>query len=80
MPDLRIRNIDAKTYERMKLVARIQGKSLTQVAREALAEKFNPSKEEIWTEIDRFRESIGPVSGNSTADIRALRDRDKHRR
>ena len=74
MPDLRIRNIDTTTYERMKLVARAERKPLAQLAREALAEKFRPSKEEIWAEIDRFRESIGPVSGDSTADIRGLRD------
>jgi hypothetical protein len=74
MPDVRIRNIEAKTYERMKLIARIQGKSLAQLAREALVERFRPSKEEIRAEIDRFRKSIVPVSGDSTADIRNLRD------
>jgi plasmid stability protein len=77
MPDLLVRDIDAKTYERMKQTARKRGKSLAQTAREALTKQFAPSKEEVWAEIDRFRESIGPVSSDSTADIREWRDNDE---
>ena len=51
-----------------------KGKSLAQTAREALAEKFRPSKEEIWAAADRLRQKIGKVSGDSTADIREWRD------
>jgi poly(A) polymerase len=35
------------------------------------------SKKEIWEEINRFREKIGPVSSDSTKDIREWRDNDE---
>jgi hypothetical protein len=44
MPDLLVRDIDAKTYARMKRIARMRGQLLAQTAREALAEQFKPSK------------------------------------
>jgi hypothetical protein len=74
MPDLLVREIDPELYERIKKSAERQGKSLAQTAREALAEKFRPSKEEIWAAADRLRQKIGKVSGDSTADIREWRD------
>jgi hypothetical protein len=77
MPDLLVREIDPELYERIKKAAERQGKSLAQTAREALAEKFNPSKEEIWAAADRLRLTIGKVSGDSTADIREWRDNDE---
>ena len=77
MPDLLVRGIDADVYERIKRAAVRERKSLSQTAREALCQKFKPSKEEIWAEIDRFRQSIGPVSGDSTIDIREWRDNDE---
>ena len=77
MPDLLIRGIDADLYERIKRAAKEERKSLSQTAREALSQKFKPSKEEIWAEIDRFRASIGPISSDSTADIRKWRDNDE---
>jgi len=80
MPDLLVRDIDPKTYERLKRAARDQGKSLAQTAREAIAEKFKPSREEAWAEADRLRAKIGKVSGDSTADIRAWRDNDERYR
>jgi F0F1-type ATP synthase membrane subunit b/b' len=77
MPDLLVRGIDADVYERIKRAAARERKSLSQTAREALSQKFKASKEEIWAEIDRFRESIGPISSDSTADIREWRDNDE---
>jgi len=77
MPDLLVRAIDAEVYERLKRAAERERKSLSQTAREALSEKCKPSKEEIWAEIDRFRESTGPVSSDSTADIRKWHDNDE---
>jgi F0F1-type ATP synthase membrane subunit b/b' len=74
MPDLLVRDIEPKIYDRLRKAAEAQGKSLAQTAREMLSEKLKPSKEEIWAEIDRFRERIGPVSSDSTADIREDRD------
>ena len=72
--DLLVREIDPGLYERINKVAERQGKSLAQTAREALAEKFKPSKEEIWAAADRLRQKIGTVSGDSTVDIREWRD------
>jgi plasmid stability protein len=77
MPDLLVRDLDPDTYDRLRKTAEAQGKSLAQTAREMLAEKLKPSKQQIWAEIDRFRERIGPVSGDSTADIREDRDNDE---
>jgi F0F1-type ATP synthase membrane subunit b/b' len=80
MPDLLVRGIDADLYERIKRAAEREHKSLSQTAHEALSQKFKPSKEEIWAEIDRFRESIGPLSSDATVDIREWRDNDEPHR
>jgi hypothetical protein len=82
MPDLLVRGIDPEVFDRMRKAADAEGKSLAQTAREALGEKFKPlkTKEEIWAEIDRIRESIGPVPGDSTEVIRRARDRGWHGR
>jgi hypothetical protein len=77
MPDLLVRDIDPKTYERLKRAAREQGKSLAQTAREAIAEKFKPSKDEVWERARRLREKIGKVSDDSTTIIREWRDNDE---
>jgi plasmid stability protein len=77
MPDLLVRDIDPKLYERLRKRAEAQGKSLAQTARDVLAEKLKPSKEELWAEIDRFRERVGPISSDSTTDIREWRDNDE---
>jgi hypothetical protein len=74
MPDLLVRDIDPEVYERMKKAAESQGKSLAQTARETLAEKFTPSRREAWARIDAFRESVGPVPGNSVEVIRKARE------
>ena len=80
MPDLLIPGIDPDVYERMRKAADAQGKSLAQTAREALGEKFKPSRKELWAEIDRFRERIGPLDGDSTDFIREWRDNDERHR
>jgi DNA polymerase III delta subunit len=80
MPDLLVRGIDADLYERIKKAAEREGKSLSQTARDVLCQKFKPSKEEIWAEIERFRQGVGPVSGDSTDDIREWRDNDEPHR
>jgi plasmid stability protein len=76
MPDLLVRDIDPEVYKRMKKAAADQGKSLAQTAREALANTFKISRDEVWAEIDRFRERIGRTKGSSLEDIREMRDRD----
>jgi Antitoxin FitA-like, ribbon-helix-helix len=77
MPDLLVRDIAPELYERIKKAAEARGRSLAQTAREALAEKFKPSKQEIWAAADRLRQKIGKISGDSTADIREWRDNDE---
>jgi len=53
---------------------------LPPTARDLLAEKLQPSKAEVLAAADRLRKKIAKVSGNSTADIRELRDNvDPHR-
>ena len=77
MPDLLVRGIDPDVYDRMRKAADAQGKSLVQAARDAIAEKFKPSKEELWAEADRIRKRIGPLDGDSTEFIREWRDNDE---
>jgi plasmid stability protein len=74
MPDLLVRDLDPEVYDRLRKAAEAQGKSLAQTARDMLAEKLKPSKEEIWAAADRLRKKIGKVTGDSTADIREWRD------
>ena len=82
MPDLLVRGINPEVYDRIRRSAEAQGKSLAQMARETLDEKFRPAKtrEEVWAEIDRLRERIGSVPGDSTEAIRKARDRGWDRR
>jgi len=77
MVDILVRNVDDATAAQLKRKAKAAGKSVSDVAREALRAAVKPSKEEIWAKIDRFRERIGPVSNDSTADIREDRDNDE---
>jgi len=77
MGNILVRNVADATAAQLKKKAKAAGKSLNDIAREALEAAAKPSKAEIWAEIDRFRERIGPVSGDSTADIREDRDNDE---
>jgi plasmid stability protein len=77
MVDILVRNVDDATAAKLKKKAKTEGRPVGDLARDALRAFVKPSKEEIWAEIDRVRERIGPVSSNSTADIRADRDNDE---
>jgi antitoxin FitA len=74
MADILVRNVDAATAAQLKRKAKAQGRSVNDLAREALSAAAKPSKEEIWAQADRLRKRIGKVSGDSTADIREDRD------
>ena len=77
MGSMVIRNIPDDVLTRLKEKARTEGKSAEQLAREALAEKANPSREQIIREIDAIRASSKPVSGQAIIDeIRRDRDSD----
>jgi plasmid stability protein len=80
MVDILVRNVDQATADRLKKKAKAEGKSVSDIAREALTAAAKPSKEEAWAEIDRIRAKIGKVSGDSTADIREWRDNDERYR
>jgi plasmid stability protein len=76
-----VRNIANATKARLKKKAKTAGKSLNDIAREALDAAAKPGKAEIWAEIDRIRERIRARRGHdlpdSTADIREDRDNDE---
>ena len=61
MASMVIRNIPDDVFERFKQRARIEGKSAEQLAREALAEKAKPSREEIIRRMDDIRSRSKPV-------------------
>ena len=77
MPDLLIDGIDPDLFERMRKAADAQGKSLEQIAREVLDDKFKLTKEELIVELRRIRNMTGGVSPDSTPLIREDRDNDE---
>jgi plasmid stability protein len=74
MVDILVRNVDDAVAAQLKKKAKAAGKSVNDIAREALRAAAKPSKEEVWAEIDRVRKRIGKISSDSTADIREDRD------
>ncbi|MGV3635694.1 MAG: FitA-like ribbon-helix-helix domain-containing protein [Pseudorhodoplanes sp.] len=80
MVDILVRNVDQAVADRLKAKAKAEGKSVNEIAREALTAAAKPSKEEAWAAADAIREKIGKVSGDSTADIREWRDNDERYR
>jgi plasmid stability protein len=78
MVDILIRNVDDGTAAQLKKKAKAAGKSVNDVARQALRAAVKPSKEEIWAAADQIRERIrarvGHYLPDSTADIREDRD------
>jgi plasmid stability protein len=74
MVDILVRNVDDATAAQLKKKAKAAGKSVNDVAREALKAAVKPSREELWAEADRLRAKIGKVSGDSTQMIREDRD------
>ncbi|MGO9485030.1 MAG: FitA-like ribbon-helix-helix domain-containing protein [Rhodomicrobium sp.] len=74
MGQILVRNLEDTVIERLKARALMADKSLEQSVRDILIEAAKPSKEEVWAEIDRLRESIGPVTLDATDLIREDRD------
>jgi len=78
MGDLLVRNVTDATKTALKKKAKAAGKSVNDLAREALDAAARPSKEEIWAEADRLRERIRARLGrdlpDSTPGIREDRD------
>jgi plasmid stability protein len=80
MVDILVRNIDEATAVQLKKKAKAAGKSVNDIARDALRDAAKPSKEEAWAAVDRIRKKIGKVTGDSTRIIREWRDNDERYR
>jgi plasmid stability protein len=77
MASMVVRNIPDDVLQRFKERARADGKSAEQLAREAIAEKAKPSREEIIRRIDTIRAQSKRTSGKEIVDsIRSDRDND----
>jgi antitoxin FitA len=78
MVDILVRNVDETTAKELKKKARAAGKSVNDIARDALRAAAQPSKEEIWAEADRMRAKIRARVGRDLEDSTALirHDRD----
>ena len=78
MVDILVRKVDKAAAARLKKMAKAAGKSLNDLAREALHAAAAPSKAEIWAEADRLRAKIRARVGrdlpDSTPGIREDRD------
>ncbi|MFZ0610405.1 MAG: hypothetical protein WBD53_19985 [Xanthobacteraceae bacterium] len=78
MGDLLVRNVAEATKAALKKKAKTAGKSVNDIARDALDVAAKPSKEEIWAQADRIREKIRARVGHdlpdSTPGIREDRD------
>jgi len=77
MVDILVRNVDAATAAELKKKAKAQGKSVNDLAREALKAAAKPGKEEAWAEIDRIRRMSPYSKVDSTDLIREDRDNDE---
>jgi plasmid stability protein len=80
MVDILVRNVDEATAAQLKKKAKAAGKSVNDIARDALRDAAKPGKEEAWAAVDRIRKKIGKVSGDSTRIIREWRDNDERYR
>ena len=74
MGQILVRNLEDGVIERLKTRALKADKSLEQTVRDILTEAAKPSKDELWAEIDRLRETAGRVSLGATDIIRQDRD------
>jgi plasmid stability protein len=79
MVDILVRNVADATAARLKEKAKAAGKSVNDIAREALDSAARPSKQEVWAEADRIRAKIRARVGHelpdSTPGIREDRDK-----
>jgi len=80
MASMVIRNIPDDVLERFKARAKADGKSAEQLAREAIAEKAKPSREEIIRQMDELRAKTKPVDIETARRLweEHRRERDEH--
>jgi plasmid stability protein len=78
MASMVIRNIPDDVLKRFKERAKADGKSAEQLAREAIAEKARPDREEILRRMDEIRSQTRPIDTETARRIveeaRAERD------
>jgi antitoxin FitA len=81
MVDMLVRNVDDAVAAQLKKKAKAAGKSVNELARDALRAAAKPSKDEAWAAADRIRAKIRARIGHdlpdSTAGIREDRDNDE---
>jgi plasmid stability protein len=75
MGQIIVRNLDDDVITRLKRRAAERKISLERHVRDVLAEATKPARAEALEKIVALRDSIGAVSGDSTAVIRRMRDR-----
>jgi antitoxin FitA len=78
MGNVLVRNVDDGAIAKLKMRAKAQGKSMNELARDALLAAAKPGKHEVWAEADRIRARIRARVGHdlvdSTIGIREDRD------
>jgi plasmid stability protein len=74
MGQIIVRNLDDEVIVRLKAKAEAANLSLEQSVRNILEAAAKPSREELWSEIDRIRSMSPPSDIDSTALIREDRD------
>jgi plasmid stability protein len=68
MVDILVRNVDGDTAKRLKSKAKAAGKSVSEIARDALIAAAKPGKEEAWAEADRLRAKLRAKLGRELPD------------
>lgn len=74
MASMVIRNIPDDVLKRFKERAKADGKSAEQLAREAIAEKAMPARDEAWQEIDALRAATKRIGFDVVDEIRQDRE------
>ena len=77
MGQIIVRNLDDEVIVRLKAKAEAANLSLEQSVRNILEDAAKPSREELWSEIDRIRAMSPPSDIDSTALVREDRDNDE---
>jgi len=62
MGQIIVRSLDDEVIQRLKQRARLAETSLEQTVRDILTAAAEPDDTELWAEIDRIREGIGPLA------------------
>lgn len=77
MAQVLVRGLEQEVLERLKAKAKASGTSLEEFARRTLRRVAEPSKEDIWAEIDRIRALTPKPLDDSTRLVREDRDNDE---